>query len=178
MIKRTLTLLILLPLLAGGATALGGWSGESATDGGSPSPAPTQALAPDFAFVDINPASASHGETLALEQLRAERGLVLQFVASWCKRDRGLGIGLLVAAIALGKSVPHLLNGLPGFGDGGMPPWRPVLIATSVFAWIDGADRATDVGSAITDAFAKAGHDSDSWNGPVGGCGAALLDTA
>lgn len=71
----------------------------------------------------------------------------MKLVATWCKRDRGLGIGLLVAAIALGKSVPHLLNGLPAFGDGGMPPWRPVLIATSAFAWIAALLTATLVRS-------------------------------
>jgi thiol-disulfide isomerase/thioredoxin len=45
-------------------------------------------LAHDFAFQDINPRSASHGRKLALRDLYAERGLVLQFVASWCKPCR------------------------------------------------------------------------------------------
>jgi len=88
---RTISLLILLPLLAAGAIALGWSSGEPASGGGSgtvSSSIASPALAPEFAFADINPKSASHGETLALEQLRAERGLVLQFVASWCKPCR------------------------------------------------------------------------------------------
>lgn len=58
----------------------------------------------------------------------------MKLVASWCKEDRGLGIGILVAALTLGGGVPHLLNALPVFGDGGMPPWRPVLLATSAQA--------------------------------------------
>jgi MFS family permease len=52
----------------------------------------------------------------------------MKLVASWCKEDRGLGIGLLVGAITLGSGMPHLLNAL---GSRGMPPWRNVLLATS-----------------------------------------------
>jgi len=51
----------------------------------------------------------------------------MKLVASWCKTDRGLGIGLLVGAITLGTAVPHFLNASPG----GMPPWRSVLLLTS-----------------------------------------------
>jgi MFS family permease len=60
----------------------------------------------------------------------------MKLVASWCREDRGLGIGLLVGAVTLGSSVPHLLNALPLFGQAGMPPWRYVLLATSVLAAI------------------------------------------
>jgi len=38
----------------------------------------------DFEFEDINPRSESYGQQLVLRDLYAERGLVLQFVASWC----------------------------------------------------------------------------------------------
>lgn len=58
----------------------------------------------------------------------------MKLIASWCREDRGLGIGVLVAALTLGSGVPHLLNALPIFGEGGMPPWRTVLFATSVQA--------------------------------------------
>jgi MFS family permease len=58
----------------------------------------------------------------------------MKLVASWCKEDRGLGIGILVGALTLGSGVPHLLNALPIFGEGGMPPWRMVLFATSALA--------------------------------------------
>jgi MFS family permease len=51
----------------------------------------------------------------------------MKLVASWCREDRGLGIGLLVGAITLGTAVPHFLNA----GPGGMPPWRNVLLLTS-----------------------------------------------
>jgi MFS family permease len=58
----------------------------------------------------------------------------MKLVASWCKEDRGFGIGILVGALTLGSGVPHLLNALPVFGAGGMPPWRAVLLATSALA--------------------------------------------
>ncbi len=54
----------------------------------------------------------------------------MKLVASWCREDRGLGIGLLVGAITLGTAVPHFLNAAPG----GMPPWRTVLLLTSGLA--------------------------------------------
>jgi MFS family permease len=54
----------------------------------------------------------------------------MKLVASWCREDRGLGIGLLVGAITLGTAVPHFLNAAPG----GMPPWRSVLLLTSAMA--------------------------------------------
>jgi MFS family permease len=46
----------------------------------------------------------------------------MKLVATWCKADRGLGIGMLVGALALGSSLPHLLNAVTGAG--GMPWWR------------------------------------------------------
>jgi MFS family permease len=56
----------------------------------------------------------------------------MKLVASWCREDRGLGIGLLVGAITLGTAAPHLLNA----SLGGMPPWRSVLLLTSAQALV------------------------------------------
>jgi len=53
----------------------------------------------------------------------------MKLVATWCRTDRGLGIGILVGAIALGKGAPHLVNAL--FGD---VSWRSVLLVTSLLA--------------------------------------------
>ena len=61
----------------------------------------------------------------------------MKLMATWCKEDRGLGIGLLVGALTFGSALPHLLNALPIFGGaGGMPPWRTVLWAASALALI------------------------------------------
>jgi MFS family permease len=59
----------------------------------------------------------------------------MKLIASWTSRDRGLGIGLLVGALAIGSASPHLLNGLPIYGGpGGLPPWRAVLLTASASA--------------------------------------------
>jgi MFS family permease len=55
----------------------------------------------------------------------------MKLVASWTRADRGLGIGLVVGALTLGKALPHLFNGLPLFGAAGMPPWRTMLLISS-----------------------------------------------
>lgn len=60
----------------------------------------------------------------------------MKLVATWTRKDRGLGIGLLIGAISLGKAFPHLLNALPIYGPGGMPPWKPVVWSTSACAAI------------------------------------------
>ncbi|MEK7381536.1 MAG: MFS transporter [Gemmatimonadota bacterium] len=69
----------------------------------------------------------------------------MKLVATWCREDRGFGIGLLVGALTLGSALPHLLNAVPLFGAGGMPPWRPTLLAAAgsavlasavAFGWI------------------------------------------
>jgi MFS family permease len=55
----------------------------------------------------------------------------MKLMATWTKRDRGLGIGILVGALTLGSAVPHLLSVLPLGGSTGMPPWRTVLLITA-----------------------------------------------
>jgi MFS family permease len=62
----------------------------------------------------------------------------MKLVATWCRRDRGFGIGLLVGALTLGSAAPHLLNALPILGAAGMPPWRTVLLAASGLAALAG----------------------------------------
>lgn len=65
------------------ALALAALAGSTTTVAESTGVPPTR-RAQDFTFEDINPASATHGKTLTLSDLYTDRGLVLQFVASWC----------------------------------------------------------------------------------------------
>ena len=59
----------------------------------------------------------------------------MKLMATWCKEDRGLGIGLLVGALTFGSALPHLLNAMPIFGgESGLPPWHLVLLASSAMA--------------------------------------------
>lgn len=57
----------------------------------------------------------------------------MKIMATWCKEDRGLGMGLLVGALTVGLASPHLVNGL-----GGIHAWEPVLYVTSLFAILGG----------------------------------------
>ncbi len=56
----------------------------------------------------------------------------MKLVATWCRKDRGLGIGILVGALTLGKALPHLSNRL--LGSGGMPSWESVLLLSSAMS--------------------------------------------
>ncbi len=58
----------------------------------------------------------------------------MKVAVSWATADRGFLVGLLVGALTLGSALPHLLNAFPLFGEGGMPPWRDVLTASSWMA--------------------------------------------
>ena len=60
----------------------------------------------------------------------------MKLMASWTKRDRGLGIGILVGALTLGSALPHLLNVLPIGTATGMPPWRYIMWITASLAVI------------------------------------------
>ena len=50
----------------------------------SPETAARPSAARDFTYEDINPNSPTHGERLSLSAIYAERGVVLNFLASWC----------------------------------------------------------------------------------------------
>ena len=54
----------------------------------------------------------------------------MKVIASWTTSDRGLGIGLLVGALAVGSASPHFLYALSLFGSA----WRPVILCASLGA--------------------------------------------
>ncbi len=62
----------------------------------------------------------------------------MKIMASWCKEDRGLCIGLLVGALTIGSGTPHLLAAISAGGGTGIPPWRFVLYGSSVQAVVGG----------------------------------------
>ena len=55
----------------------------------------------------------------------------MKIMASWCKRDRGLGIGILVGAVAVGSAAPHLFNALWIDNTAALPSWRAVLLTAA-----------------------------------------------
>jgi MFS family permease len=64
----------------------------------------------------------------------------MKIVATWTRADRGLGIGLLVGALTLGKAGPHLLNSFEGASD-----WRAVLLLSAALAAVGGVISAVFV---------------------------------
>lgn len=59
----------------------------------------------------------------------------MKLVATWCREDRGLGIGILIGAIAVGSAAPHLLAAIPELaGTGVGPAWQTVLYSAAVLA--------------------------------------------
>lgn len=57
----------------------------------------------------------------------------MKIVASWTRKDRGLGIGLLVGALAIGSGAPHLLRAFGSIDD-----WQAVLYMAAGSAAIGG----------------------------------------
>ena len=57
----------------------------------------------------------------------------MKIISTWTKSDRGLGIGLLAGAIAVGSASPHLFLFL-----GGISEWRSVLFVAAAFAALGG----------------------------------------
>jgi MFS family permease len=57
----------------------------------------------------------------------------MKIITTWTQKDRGLGIGLLVGALAIGSASPHLLNAFGGIRD-----WKEVMVWASGLAAIGG----------------------------------------
>ncbi len=105
-----------------------------------PPPAVIAAGAAIGALATATIAGFSRGLATALP-LRFATGFALALVypvgmkvmASWTKADRGLGIGLLVGALAVGSASPHLIRGV-----GGIDAWRPVLYVAVALSLVGG----------------------------------------
>lgn len=67
----------------------------------------------------------------------------LKLISSWFRRGRGLALGIVIGALTLGSSMPHLFNALYGH-----VPWRAVIF---------GASCLTCVGAGIFALAAKVG---------------------
>lgn len=58
----------------------------------------------------------------------------MKIMATWCKKDRGLCIGILVGALTAGSAAPHLINALSSGPGTGLGQWEDVLYVTSGLA--------------------------------------------
>ena len=57
----------------------------------------------------------------------------MKIIATWTRKDRGLGIGLLVGALTIGSASPHIVNAL-----GGVSNWKQVIYSSAAFAAFGG----------------------------------------
>jgi MFS family permease len=57
----------------------------------------------------------------------------MKIMATWMKEDRGLGLGILVGALTVGKAAPHLIKAFGSIGD-----WRLVMYVASTLATAGG----------------------------------------
>src|SRR5205085_5308405 len=64
----------------------------------------------------------------------------LKIMATWFRRDRGRALGIMVGALTLGSSLPHLIGGL-----GASLPWRVAVAATSALTLLGAAVAALAV---------------------------------
>ena len=62
----------------------------------------------------------------------------MKMVAGWFRAGRGMAIGILIGALAVGSAMPHLLRPLGGIGA-----WRPVLLLASGLAVVAAVLAAT-----------------------------------
>ena len=82
---------------------------------------------------------ATHGPAAAIP-LRLATGFflagvyppALKLMATWFRRGRGTALGVLVGALTLGSSLPHLVNGLGGLD------WHAVIAVTSGLTMLGG----------------------------------------
>jgi MFS family permease len=82
---------------------------------------------------------ATHGPAAAIP-LRLATGFflagvyppALKLMATWFRRSRGTALGILVGALTLGSSLPHLVNGLGGLD------WHAVIAVTSGLTAVGG----------------------------------------
>jgi len=63
----------------------------------------------------------------------------LKLMATWFRRNRGTALGILVGALTLGSSLPHLVNGLGGLD------WHVVIAVTSALTVAGGLIALTVV---------------------------------
>jgi MFS family permease len=84
-----------------------------------------------FAVNASGPTSALAWRALTGAGLAAVYPIALRMIAGWFRRDRGVAIGLLIAALTVGSAVPHLLRAV---GASAGADWHVVVVAASAAA--------------------------------------------
>src|SRR4029453_8405586 len=84
-----------------------------------------------FAFVATGPSGALGWRLLTGAGLAAAYPIALRMIAGWFRRERGLAIGIIIAALTVGSALPHLLRAL---GASAGADWHAIVAAASIAA--------------------------------------------
>jgi MFS family permease len=87
------------------------------------------ALANALLLLEPGPAGAVALRVMTGVALAGVYPPALKLVSTWFNRDRGLALGVVIGALTLGSSLPHLFRGLANAID-----WEVVVMASSSFA--------------------------------------------
>jgi MFS family permease len=89
-----------------------------------------------FAFAADGPTSALLWRALTGAGIAAAYPIALRMIAGWFSRDRGLAIGIIIAALTIGSALPHLLRAL---GTSAGADWHAIVAAASAAAVLGAA---------------------------------------
>jgi MFS family permease len=84
-----------------------------------------------FAVAADGPTSAIPWRLLTGAGLAAAYPIALRMIAGWFRRDRGLAIGIIIAALTIGSALPHLIRAL---GASSAADWQAIVAAASAVA--------------------------------------------
>jgi MFS family permease len=84
-----------------------------------------------FAYAADGPTSALLWRALTGAGIAAAYPIALRMIAGWFSRDRGLAIGIIIAALTVGSALPHLLRAL---GASSGADWHAIVAAASASA--------------------------------------------
>jgi MFS family permease len=88
-----------------------------------------------FALLATDLASALPWRALTGFGVAAVYPVALRHLAGWFRSQRGLAVGVLVGAITVGASLPHLVRAVGALSS---VEWQPVVVAVSVAALVGG----------------------------------------
>jgi MFS family permease len=88
-----------------------------------------------FALLATDLASALPWRALTGFGVAAVYPVALRHLSGWFRSQRGLAVGVLVGAITVGASLPHLVRAVGALSS---VEWQPVVVAVSVAALVGG----------------------------------------
>ncbi len=88
-----------------------------------------------FALLADGPLAGIPARAVTGAALAAVYPVGMKLIAGWFRRDRGLAIGVLIAAVTVGSAMPHLFRALGALAE---VDWRTVVAFASVATFLGG----------------------------------------